>query len=384
MVSGRTYPRLLTAPRESFFLFGLRGVGKSTWARATFPKATHLDLLDERVFQAYLRDPRLFADELRRLKRGEWVIVDEVQRLPALLNEVHRCIEELGLRFVLLGSSARKLKASGTNLLAGRAVRREMHPLLPAELGADFSLSDVLRYGSLPIVWQAPDRRDRLEAYTQLYLREEIQAEALVRNLPGFARFLPIAALFHGQVINTAGLARDAGVARTTVAGYLDILQDTYLVRMLPAYEARLRVKERKHPKLYWTDPGVVRAMKRQFHAPSAEERGALLEGWVGGLLHATNAYRGLYDEIFYWAPAQGGVEVDFLLRRGKQLIAIEVKGTARPGPADFTGLRAIAELKETKRRILVYTGDRAFRTAEGVEALPPDELVRLLADGRL
>ncbi|MBX3024126.1 ATP-binding protein [bacterium] len=384
MASGRSYRRLLTAPRESFFLFGLRGVGKSTWARATFPKATRLDLLDERVYQAYLRDPRLFADELRRQRRGDWVVVDEIQRLPALLNEVHRCIEDLGLRFALLGSSARKLKATGTNLLAGRALRREMHPLLPEELGADFALPEVLRYGSLPIIWQAADKRDRLEAYTQLYLREEIQAEALVRNLPGFARFLPIAALFHGQVVNVAGLARDAGVARTTVAGYLEILQDTYLVRLLPAYEARLRVKERKHPKLYWTDPGVVRAMKRDFHAPSAEERGALLEGWVGGLLYATHAYRGLYDEIFYWAPAQGGVEVDFLLRRGRELVAIEVKSTARPGPADLAGLKAIAELKATKRRILVHTGDRAFRTTDGIEALPPDEVVRLLADGKL
>lgn len=384
MVARRSYPRLLKAPRESFFLFGPRGVGKSTWARAAFPRATRLDLLDERVYQAYLRDPRLFGDELRRQRRGAWVIVDEVQRLPALLNEVHRAIEELGLRFVLLGSSARKLKAGGTNLLAGRALRREMHPLLPAELGADFALPEVLRYGTLPIIWQAPDKRDRLEAYTQLYLREEIQAEALVRNLPGFARFLPIAALSHGQVINTAGLARDAGVARTTVAGYLEVLQDTYLVRILPAYEARLRVKERKHPKLYWTDPGVVRAMKRQFHVPSAEERGALLEGWVGAMLCATQAYRPFYDEMFYWAPAQGGVEVDFLLRRGKELIAIEVKATATPGPADFAGLRAIGELQATKRRILVHGGERAFTTAEGIEGLPTDALIHLIASGRL
>lgn len=384
MPTRRRYPRVLTAPAESFFLFGMRGAGKSTWGRDHFPTALRLDLLDEGVFQPYLRDPRLFANELRRQPRGAWVVVDEVQRLPGLLNEVHRCIEELGLRFVLLGSSARKLKTAGTNLLAGRALRREMHPLLPEELGADFSLAEVLRYGSLPIIWQAPSRRDRLEAYTQLYLREEIQAEALVRNLPGFARFLPIAALFHGQVINTAGLARDAGVARTTVAGYLEILQDTYLVRLLPAYEARLRVKERKHPKLYWTDPGVVRAMKGQFHQPSPEERGALFEGWVAGLLCATQAYRGLYDELFYWAPAQGSTEVDFLLRRGRKLMAIEVKATSSPGPADFIGLRAIAELPATTRRLLIHMGERSFTTREGIEALSPDALIRMLADGRL
>ena len=365
------YPRTLRPPRESFFLFGIRGVGKSTWARQRFPGAPCIDLLDEGVFHSYLRDPRRFGHELRRHKRGAWVVVDEVQRLPALLNEVHRAIEDLGLRFVLLGSSARKLKVAGTNLLAGRAVRREMHPLQPDEMGADFDLKEVLRYGSVPIIWRAPHKPDRLDAYAQLYLREEIQAEALVRNLPGFARFLPIAALFHGQVVNTAGLARDAGVARTTVSGYLDILQDTYLVTLLQPYEAKLRVKERKHPKLYWTDAGIVRAMKRQLHEPAAEERGAFLEGWVYSLLRARQAYAGLYDELRYWAPAQGGTEVDFLLRRGKSFVAVEVKTTTNPAPRDFAGLRAIADMKGVKRRVLVHMGERAFNTPEGIEALP-------------
>jgi predicted AAA+ superfamily ATPase len=300
------------------------------------------------------------------------------------LNEVHRGIEDLGLRFVLLGSSARKLKVAGTNLLAGRAVLREMHPLQPDELGDDFDLREVLRFGSLPIIWQAPHKSDRLDAYTQLYLREEIQAEALVRNLPGFARFLPIAALFHGQVLNTAGLARDAGVARTTVNGYLEILQDTYLATLLPAFEARLRVKERKHPKLYWTDCGVVRAMKRQLHEPATEERGALLEGWVHGLLRARQAYAGLYDELTYWAPTQGGTEVDFLLRRGKTFIAIEVKTTKNPGPRQFDGLRAIGELSGIRRRVLVYMGDRAFETVEGIEALPVALFTREVVEGTL
>ena len=376
------YPRRLQPPRESFFLFGLRGVGKSTWARQRFPKAPRIDLLDEGRFQSYLRDPSRFADELRRQARGSWVVVDEIQRLPALLNEVHRAIEDLGLRFVLLGSSARKLKASGTNLLAGRAVRREMHPLQPDEMGADFDLAEVLRYGSVPIIWRAPHKPDRLDAYVQLYLREEIQAEALVRNLPGFARFLPIAALFHGQVINTAGLARDAGVARTTVTGYLEILQDTHLVSLLPAFEAKLRVKERKHPKLYWADPGIVRAMKRQLAEPVAEERGALLEGWVHGLLRARQAYDGLYDELAYWAPAQGGTEVDFLMRQGRRFTAIEVKSTSHPGPAHLNGLRAIAELSGIKRRILVHLGTRAFTTSDGIEALPAMDFAAALGKG--
>lgn len=381
---GTDYRRTLRPPADSFFLFGIRGVGKSTWARRQFPRAPRIDLLDEGVFQAYLRSPQRFGDELRRHKRGTWVVVDEVQRLPGLLNEIHRAIEESGLRFVLLGSSARKLKAAGTNLLAGRAVRREMHPLQPDEMGEDFDLAEVLRYGSVPIIWRAPHKPDRLDAYAQLYLREEIQAEALVRNLPGFARFLPIAALFHGQLVNTAGLARDAGVARTTVAGYLDILQDTYLVTLLPAYEAKLRVKERKHPKLFWTDPGIVRAMKRQLHEPAAEERGALLEGWISGLLRARHAYAGLYDELAYWAPAQGGTEVDFLMRRGQSFVAIEVKTTPNPDARHFAGLRAIADLRGVKRRILVHLGDRPFNTADGIEAMPVMHFAEQVTTGRI
>lgn len=381
---GTDYRRSLRPPADSFFLFGIRGVGKSTWARRQFPRAPRIDLLDEGVFQAYLRSPQRFGDELRRYKRGTWVVVDEVQRLPGLLNEIHRAIEDSGLRFVLLGSSARKLKAAGTNLLAGRAVRREMHPLQPDEMGEDFDLSEVLRYGSVPIIWRAPHKPDRLDAYAQLYLREEIQAEALVRNLPGFARFLPIAALFHGQLVNTAGLARDAGVARTTVAGYLDILQDTYLVTLLPAYEAKLRVKERKHPKLFWTDPGIVRAMKRQLHEPAAEERGALLEGWVCGLLRARHAYAGLYDELAYWAPAQGGTEVDFLMRRGQSFVAIEVKTTSNPDARHVAGLRAIAELRGVKRRILVHMGERPFNTADGIEAMPVMHFAEQVTTGRI
>lgn len=379
-----SYPRSLRPPRDSFFLFGLRGVGKSTWARQHFPDAPRFDLLDEGRYQSYLREPGRFGDELRRLPAGSWVVVDEVQRLPSLLNEVHRAIEDRRLRFVLLGSSARKLKAAGTNLLAGRAVRRELHPLQPDELGDAFDLEAVLQYGSVPIIWGAEDRRDRLVAYVQLYLREEVQAEALVRNLPGFARFLPVAALFHGQVVNTAGLARDAGVARTTVSGYLEILQDSYLVSLLPAFEARLRVKERKHPKLYWTDSGIVRAMKGQYAEPTAEERGALLEGWVHGVLRARHAYAGLYDDLAYWAPAQGGTEVDFILKQGRRFVAIDAKATARPSARHLGGLKAIADLPGVRRRLLVHLGPRAFRTDDGVDCLPATEFARVIAAGDL
>jgi predicted AAA+ superfamily ATPase len=388
MVSTPLYPRLLTPPKQSFFLFGMRGVGKSTWAKRAFPDGLRIDLLDEGLFQSYLRDPRLFGAELLRARPGQWVIVDEVQRLPALLNEVHRLIEERKLRFVLLGSSARKLKQPGTNLLAGRALRRVMLPLLPAELGVDFDLSEVLRFGSVPVVWSSTARRESLEAYVQLYLKEEIQAEALVRNLPGFARFLPVAALFHGQVLNVASLARDGAVARTTVAGYLEILADTHLAWLLPAYDGRLRVKERKHPKLYWIDPGVMRATRRELHPPTELERGALFEGWVGTLLKAygePGSELGLrHDALYYWAPSEGGTEVDFLIQRGKAFIAIEVKAKETLVPRDFAGLRAIADLGGVKRRVLVFLGRRPFRTDDGIEVLPVRDFLEELQERRI
>ena len=387
MVARRpSYHRLLARPSQSFFLFGMRGVGKSTWAREVLPDAVRIDLLDEGLFQSYLRDAGLFGRELARVPPGRWVVVDEVQRLPNLLNDVHRFIEERRLRFALLGSSARKLKHAGTNLLAGRALSRVMLPLLPRELGADFDLDTVLTSGSVAVILQSEAPGESLRAYVQMYLKQEIQAEALVRNLPGFARFLPIAALFHGQVLNVAGLARDAGVARTTVAGYLDILADTQLAWLLPAFEARLRVKERQHPKLYWVDPGVVRAARGEFHPPGAVDRGPLLEGWVATLLRAygdpTTGLGNRYDSLAYWAPASNSVEVDFILQRRHRLTAIEVKAKTTLSSRDFSGLKAIGALDRVARRILVFLGERPFRTEDGIDALPVSAFVEELEAG--
>jgi len=379
------YRRLMTPPKGNFFLFGIRGAGKSTWAREQFPDAYVVDLLDESRYQALLADPGLLALELRSLPAQRTVVLDEVQRVPALLNEVHRAIESTRRRFVLLGSSARRFKTAATNLLAGRAALRTLYPLVPAELGEHYDLERVLRFGSIPLVWQADDPRATLEAYVQLYVREEIRAEALVRNLPGFLRFLPVAALFHGQAVNVAGLARDAATARTTVEGYLGILQDTLLATLLPAFEPRLRVRERRHPKLYWVDPGLVRAAKRQLGPVGAEERGPLLEGWILTVLRAHNERSALFEEVTYWAPLQARqTEVDFLLRRGREYLALEVKAQPRFSSPQLSGLRAIADLPRIARRVLVYLGERRLRTDDGIEVWPLDFLLEKLAGGRL
>jgi predicted AAA+ superfamily ATPase len=385
VVANPQYKRLTKPPKGSFFLFGVRGVGKSTWALMQFPNAHLVDLLDEGRYQTLLANPGQLALELRDLSANRLVILDEVQRIPALLNEVHRAIETTRRRFVLLGSSARRLKTATTNLLAGRATIATMYPLVPAELGKDFDLDRVLRFGSIPLVWQAEDPRATLDAYVQLYVREEIKAEALVRNLPAFLRFLPTAALFHGQVINVAGLARDSATARKTVEGYLEILQDTLLASLLPAFEPRLRVRERRHPKFYWVDPGLVRAAKRHHGPVAAEERGALLEGWLFTLLRAHNEQADLFEEASYWAPLQAHqTEVDFLLRRGREYLAIEIKAQSQFSHTLVSGLRAIGELPKVVRRLLVYLGDRRLRTDDGVEVWPLETFLDAVAGEKL
>jgi len=311
--------------------------------------------------------------------------VDEVQRLPNLLNEVHRFIEDRRQRFILTGSSARKVRRTGVNLLAGRALTRTMYPLLPEELGRDFDLESVLRFGSLPIVWDADSKRETLEAYVQTYLKEEIQAEALARNLAGFSRFLPVAALFHGQTLNASALARDAGVCRMTVSGYLDILVDTLLAFRLPAYEGKLRVRERKHPKLYWIDPGLVRAVKKHLSPVSVEERGSLLEGLVAVVLRAYGEYAGLFDEIWYWSPADAiRTKVDFLLRKGDRYLAVEVKSSPRFDNDTLRGLRAIRPLHGLRRLLLVYTGSAPLRTEDGIDVLPVTRFFDAVSHGAL
>ena len=372
--------RKLQTPEQSFFLLGPRGSGKSTWLRAKFPDAHFVDLLSEATYQSFLAEPGLFAAELRAVDPACWVVVDEVQRLPNLLNEVHRFMEERRMRFVLCGSSARKLKRADVNLLAGRALKRTMHPFVPAELAEHFDLDQALRVGLLPIVWDSSEPEETLTAYTQLYLREEIQAEAVVRNLPGFSRFLPIAALYHGQTVNVANMSREAGIARTTAIGYLDILEDTLLCFRVSGLEAKLRVRERKHPKWYWCDPGLVRAMKRSTGPVLPEEKGALFEGLVAQLLRAYRDYAGICDEISYWSGGSRETEVDFVLARGAERIAIEVKSGRQFHEKWCRGLRAIAPLDGLVRRFIIYPEGPDLRTEDGIAVMSLERFSELLA----
>jgi predicted AAA+ superfamily ATPase len=260
-----------------------------------------------------------------------------------------------------------------------------MHPFVPEELGGHFDLEEALRVGTLPIVWDSSARDGVLQAYAQLYLKEEIQAEALVRNLGGFARFLPLAALFHGQTVNVTTIAREAEVARTTVSAYLDILEETLLCFRLPAYETKARVRERKLPKWYWCDPGIVRAMKRATGVVLPEERGALFEGLVAQTLRAYQDYRGICDEICYWSTAGGSrTEVDFLLIRGGEMVAVEAKSGRNFTEAWCKGLRAISQVRPVKRRIVVYPRGPVLRTQDGIDVFPFEHLAGVLAQNSL
>lgn len=379
------YERALNRPNESFFLLGPRGTGKSTWLRKQFPDAKTIDLLDERQRFRLMANPGSFALELEAVKPGAWVIVDEIQKMPDLLNEVHRFIETRRLRFALCGSSARKLRKSGVNLLAGRALSRTLYPFQPDEIPDVFDVEDALRYGTLPVVFDSESRVEKLEAYVMTYLKEEIQAEALVRNLPGFARFISVAALFHGQAINTANIARDCGISRPSVDAYLDILEQTLLCTRLPAYEGKLRVKERKHPKLFWVDPGLVRAAKQQLYSGlGAEERGALFEGLVCTSLLAYRDYRRALTDLRYWASGSGGIEIDFLAMHGDRMAAIEVKSGGVFNETWCKGLRAFGAAPKLSRRMVVCPETPDLRLPDGIEVLSYRRFASILHSGTL
>jgi len=287
------------------------------------------DLLRTQTYLDLARHPESFRQQIEAQPKGSWVVVDEVQRLPSLLNEVQALIAEQGRAylFALSGSSARKLKRMDANLLAGRVFNRQFFPLTAAELNYDFDPDRILRFGLLPQIQAEPDfALDALDAYVTNYIREEIQQEALVRNLDSFSRFLEIAALMNGQIANVAGLARDAAVARPTIQGYFSTLVDTLIGFWLPAWRKRVKVKEVASPKFYLFDPGVVRSLSGRLREPlDGTERGFLLETWILHELRAAMAIQNTGGQLHYWRTPSGS-EVDFVWTRGSHAVGFEVK----------------------------------------------------------
>jgi uncharacterized protein len=380
------FPRSLPAPRSSCFLFGPRGTGKSTWIRAELPDALTVNLLPPEATLRYEREPSLFRAEVLAQSRDRWIVVDEVQRVPKLLDEVHFLMEEHGhKKFVLTGSAARKLKRGAANLLAGRAVVRRLYPLTAAETGFSVPASQVLRFGSLPLSVTAEDdaaREDFLRAYVTVYLSEEVKAESLVRSLGGFARFLEVAALAAGQRTNVSAISRDAGVARETARGYFEVLVDTLLGSWLPAYRPRAKVKEVALPKFYWFDPGVLHAAAGGFDQPlAADWQGVLLEHLLLHELRAYQDYAGVKGSLGYWATP-GGTEVDFIWWRGRKVVAIEAKHGRQFRPEYRKGIEALLGGMEADSYV-VYLGDRELRV-EGTRVLPLEGFLRRLHRGEV
>lgn len=362
------YPRLLPLPSQSFFLFGPRGTGKSMWLSHALPDAAlAIDLLRSSAYLAYKRDPSLLAREVAALAPGSWIVIDEVQKLPELLDEVHALLfaSDHGYRFALSGSSARKLKQSNANMLAGRAWSKRMFPLSLLEMAEDFGLEEALRYGQLPLRINATsvaDQQEFLDAYVETYLREEIWQEALVRNLDRFHRFLSVAAVVNGQILNLSNIAREVGVARSTVQGYFSIIEDTLIGWQLPAWRKRAKVKEVAHPKFFLFDCGVQRALAGLHRdKPSAAERGVLFETWLLNEFRALNAYGSHGAEMFYWRTESGN-EVDLIWKRGAHATGIEIKSSTTWKDDFNKGLRTLLGTGDIDRAFGVYTGDRELR----------------------
>ncbi len=386
-------PRLLSCPDHSFFLFGPRGTGKTTWLNQVLSEGLRLDLLDASLHMELMRDPHRLEALTGRLKNGDWVVLDEIQKNPALLDEVHRIMESRGLYFALCGSSARKLRRGGANLLAGRALTLGMEGFSAYESGEEFDLEQALDWGQLPIIRQSPDLApDILSAYVDTYLKEEIKAEGLVRNEPPFLRFMAIAGRMNAQMINAQGLARDAGVARSTVDGYFSILVDTLLGHFLSAWRPGFKVREAARPKFYWFDPGVARAAAGWLRDPVDRAwQGAALETLVFHELRVFNQVSRKHRPIYYYrTPA--GVEVDFIIETaGKRpgsnmrVVALEVKRSnswRRQWEGPMRSLAAGNKL-EVDKMIGIYTGNRAYRF-DGLDVLPFEQFTDLLYQGEI
>lgn len=365
-------------PNRSFFLFGPRQTGKSTLVRSRWTRETWaINLLRSEEFFKYAKEPQLLRLEaLHQIEREgvRTIFIDEAQRVPALLDEVHALLElHPDRQFILTGSSARKLKHGAANLLAGRLVTRQLFPFTYDETAADFDLEEVLRFGSLPAIHgqASAEKIDILRSYAETYLREEIQAEGLVRRLGGFSRFLDIAAAQCGELVNFSDVGRQAALPTRTVQSYYEILEDTLVGLRLEAYHKSVRKRLTRHPKFYLFDLGVTNAVNRRLGAaPDPLTRGRLFEQLIVLETHRHLSYKLSENRLYYWRT-NAGAEVDLLVEKGDRIVtAIEIKSTARPGGADLSGLRALRQEHPQARLILVSNAGQPH-SVDGVEIVP-------------
>lgn len=365
---------------ESFFLWGPRQVGKSTLLAQLYPTAHVIDLLLADNFIRYSSHPELLREELLALReKPERILVDEIQKIPQLLDEIHYLIEKHRYSFALCGSSARKLKRGHANLLGGRALRFELTGFSAAECGPDWDLVRMLNTGYIPRHYLNPDRADAyLRSYVNDYLKEEIAAEGLVRNLPVFAEFLRIAALGDAEILNFTTIARDVGVSSPTVKEYFAILVDTLLGHELPAFTKRPKRRTKQAPKFYFDDVGIVNQLsKRKNLEPKQAAFGKAFENWVFHEIHAYTRYSGAWHELSYWHLASG-IEVDFIV--GDMQLAIEAKASAKIHGDHLKGVRELKkEYPELKAACLVTLEEKSRLTEDGIWILSHQDFVKKL-----
>ncbi len=375
-MSSSFIPRWINPPKSSYFLLGPRGTGKSTWLRHQYPHATRIDLLlseEERRYSAYPERLRSLAKDL---SPGEVLILDEIQRVPRLLPEIHALIEEkLGIQFIMTGSSVRKLRKSVGDLLGGRALLRQMGPFLASELKDQFSLQKALQTGLIPLIYQSSDPEEQLRNYISLYMREEVQAEGLVRQIGDFARFLEVASFSHSSLWTTSDISREASVKRATVDNYLQILEDLFLAFSLSVFSRRSKRKLITHNKFYFFDAGMYRMLRPQgILDSSAEIEGWALEGLVAQHLRNWVQAQHPIHSLSFWRT-QTKLEVDFVIYGPKGFWAIEVKRSPHLGPDDIRAMSAFKEEYPEANCFFLVPTQRA-ETYRGFPVLPLEEFL--------
>ncbi|MDE0075441.1 MAG: AAA family ATPase [Gammaproteobacteria bacterium] len=376
-------PRFLAAPRGSFFLFGPRGTGKTTWLRAQFPDALVVDLLRAEEFRRFAARPERLRELVHAVPPGGDVVVDEIQRVPELLNVVHELMESgKRWRFVLTGSSARTLRRGGVNLLAGRAILRTMHPFMAGELGAGFDLRAALSLGTVPTVLSSSDPAGALSAYASLYVEQEVRAEGLARDVGNFSRFLEAIAFSHAATLNVSEVARECETSRSTVSGYVELVEDLLLAFRLPVFTRRAKRRLVAHPRFFYFDCGVFRSLRPSGPLDRPEEiSGPALEGLVAQHLRAWLAYSETDGRLYYWRT-RAGAEVDFVLYGTPGIWGIDVMNADRIRPADLRGLGAFGDEYPEARRILLYRGEQRL-VRNRVLCLPVGEFLAKLDPAR-
>ncbi len=360
--------------KKSYFLFGPRQTGKTSLILHSLPRVPFYNLLDTSTYLALCQNPGRLAQELSG--RDPVVVIDEIQRLPALLDEVHRLIEERRIHFLLTGSSARKLRRGGVNLLGGRARTMYMHPFTYRELGNQFDLLRAIQRGLIPSIYFSDDPRADLQAYAGLYLQQEILAEGLTRNLPAFSRFLKVAAFCNGSIVNFTNVANDAQVARTTIYEYFGILRDTLILHELPPWRKSVKRKPLASSKYFFFDVGVVAALQGREFRYGTPEFGEAFETY---LMHELTAYRDYVsrEPLSFWRSTSG-LEVDFIIG---DHTAVETKAKENLSGQDLKSLRAIAEEKKLKRYLCVCLEPRP-RKIENIMVVPLSQFLDSLWAG--